>query len=150
MKSKMIRDFRNYFLGDVFVKGFLFVSLPLLSRIMDPQQYGKLSIINTAIMIMYVFVSLNLQNAVTNRYMLKSEGFNNYLKSIFSFLIPFQVFLICISPIIAKYMAVILGISESDFLWVMLICVLLSYIYIYQLSSGIPSKWSLCKNKCFI
>ncbi|WP_065648927.1 oligosaccharide flippase family protein [Pantoea eucrina] len=131
MKSKMIRDFRNYFLGDVFVKGFLFISLPLLSRIMDPQQYGKLSIINTAIMIMYVFVSLNLQNAVTNRYMLKSEGFNNYLKSIFSFLIPFQLFLICISPIIAKYMAVILGISESDFLWVMLICVLLSYIYIY-------------------
>lgn len=82
MKSKTLTNFFNYALGDVFVKGFLFISLPLLSHLLDPIQYGYLSLINTAIMILYVFISLNLQNAITNRFMITSENFNSYLSSI--------------------------------------------------------------------
>lgn len=99
MKFKTIKDFANYALGDLFVKGFLFISLPLLSRVLNPEQYGKLSIINTAIMILYVFISLNLQNAVTNRYMLTQENFGSYLKSILYFLFPFQLILLSLSPL---------------------------------------------------
>ena len=131
MKFKTVKDFANYALGDLFVKGFLFISLPLLSRVLDPEQYGKLSIINTAIMILYVFISLNLQNAVTNRYMLTQDNFGSYLKSILYFLLPFQLILLSLSPFYMKPLSTLLGIEESDFFWVMGICILLSYIYIY-------------------
>ncbi|UQY42859.1 lipopolysaccharide biosynthesis protein [Mixta hanseatica] len=131
MKFKTVKDFANYALGDMFVKGFLFISLPLLSRVLDPEQYGKLSIINTAIMILYVFISLNLQNAVINRYMLTQENFGSYLKSVLYFLFPFQLMLLTLSPFFMKPLSALLGIEESDFFWVMGICILLSYIYIY-------------------
>lgn len=131
-KSKTVKDFLNYALGDLCVKGFLFVSLPLLSRIMDPTQYGKLSLINTAIMILYVFVSLNMQNAVMNRYMKSSENFSNYLGSIVLFLIPFQIIIIIAEPFYRNFLSRILGIEASDLIWVLVICILLSYIYIYS------------------
>ncbi|WP_437612230.1 oligosaccharide flippase family protein [Erwinia sp. V71] len=131
MKYKTIKDFFNYALGDIFVKGFLFISLPLLSRILDPVQYGNLSLINTAIMIVYVFVSLNLQNAVTNRYMISSEGFSNYLFSIICFIIPFQGLLLLTEKLYSGYVSSLLGIKERDFFWVLLICIMLSYVFIY-------------------
>ncbi|MCW6033886.1 lipopolysaccharide biosynthesis protein [Pantoea sp. JK] len=131
MKNKTIRDFANYALGDLFVKGFLFISLPLLSRILDPAEYGKLSIINTAIMILYVFVSLNLQNAITNRYMLTAENFGDYFKSILVFILPFQVALLILSPLYSGFASGLLGIDSKDFLWVLIICIMLSYLYMY-------------------
>ena len=131
MKSKTIKDFINYALGDIFVKGFLFISLPLLSHLLDPIQYGNLSLINTAIMIVYVFISLNLQNAVTNRYMLTSENFSDYLLSILCFLVPFQIVSLLLAPFYKSYASALLGISADDFIWVLIICIMLSYIYIY-------------------
>lgn len=128
---KNIKNFFSYALGDLFVKGILFISLPLLTRIMSPEQYGKLSIINAAVLIFYVFVSLNLQSAVLNRIMSDKCGFNDYLSTCLYFLIPFHIILVCISPYISKYLSPILGIEDQDFQWILIICILLSYIYIY-------------------
>jgi len=131
-ENKTIKDFLNYAVGDLFVKGFLFISLPLLSRILDPVQYGKLSLINTAIMILYVFVSLNMQNAVMNRYMKSNEDFNNYLGSIIVFLIPLQILILIFEPLYREPLSKLLGIDGKDLIWVITICILLSYIYIYS------------------
>lgn len=131
MKSKTLTDFFNYALGDVFVKGFLFISLPLLSRLLDPIQYGYLSLINTATMILYVFISLNLQNSITNRFMITSENFDSYLLSILCFIIPFQIILIILEPLYRAPVSSFLGINEKDFISVLSICIMLSYIYIY-------------------
>ncbi|WP_063654929.1 oligosaccharide flippase family protein [Candidatus Arsenophonus triatominarum] len=131
MKSKTLTNFFNYALGDIFVKGFLFISLPLLSNLLDPIQYGYLSLINTAIMILYVFISLNLQNAITNRFMITSENFNSYLSSILYFIIPFQIILIILEPLYRVSVSSFLGINEKDFIYVLSICVMLTYIYIY-------------------
>ncbi|CNH13117.1 oligosaccharide flippase family protein [Yersinia pekkanenii] len=131
MKSKTLTDFFNYALGDVFVKGFLFISLPLLSRLLDPIQYGYLSLINTATIILYVFISLNLQNAITNRYMITNENFDSYLLSILYFIIPFQTILLILEPLYRIPVSSFLGVNEKDFFSILLICVMLSYIYIY-------------------
>lgn len=131
-ESRTVKDFMNYALGDLFVKGFLFISLPLLSRIMDPTQYGKLSLINTAIMILYVFISLNMQNAVLNRYMKSKEHFDNYLGSIILFLIPFQVIIVLTEPLYRNIISKLLGVDAGDLIWIIAICILLSYIYIYS------------------
>lgn len=130
-KGRTVKDFLNYALGDLFVKGFLFISLPLLSRIMDPTQYGKLSLINTAIMIMYVFVSVNMQNAVMNRYMKTKENFDNYLGSIILFLIPFQAIILIAEPLYRTVLSKVLGVDAEDLIWIIVICIMLSYIYIY-------------------
>lgn len=131
MKTKTIKDFFNYAIGDLFVKGFLFISLPLLSRVMNPIEYGKLSLINSAIMILYVFMSLNMQNAIMNRFMKDEGDFSGYLGSVIIGLLPFQILLMLLSPLYVGYLSPLLGINVSDLYWVLSICFLLSYIYIY-------------------
>jgi len=130
-KNKTFKDFINYFLGDLFVKGFMFISLPLLSRIMTPEDYGRMSLINSAIMILYVFISLNLQNAVINAFMKNDVDFPVYLGTVLLGLTGAQFILVVISIYFATPISELLSISTDDFYWVVAICVLLSYIYIY-------------------
>nr|AXY99431.1 wzx [Proteus vulgaris] len=131
MKNNILRNFVNYFIGDLFVKGFLFISLPLLSRVMAPAEYGKLSLVNTSIMILYVFISLNLQNAVLNRYMTTRENFSVYLSTLIISIFPFQILLILIFPYYSSSISLLLQISESDLWWVIIICIQITYIYMY-------------------
>ncbi|MGM8382778.1 oligosaccharide flippase family protein [Enterobacter hormaechei] len=128
---KNIKNFFSYALGDFFVKGMLFISLPLLTRIMSPEEYGKLSILNTAILILYVFTSLNLQSAVLNRYMKNKNNFETYLGSCLIFLVPFHIILLVTARFYENLVSNLLGFSSSDFISVLFICMLLSYIFIY-------------------
>lgn len=130
-KNKTFKDFINYFLGDLFVKGFMFLSLPLLSRIMSPEDYGRMSLINSAVMILYVFISLNLQNAVINSFMKNDVDFPVYLGTVLIGLTAAQVLLVVVSIYFAVPIGNLLSISTTDVYWVIGICVLLSYIYIY-------------------
>lgn len=130
-KNNTLRNFFNYFIGDLFVKGFLFISLPLLSNILSPAEYGKLSLINSAIMILYVFISFNLQNAVINQYMKQKNDFDIYLGSIIIFLLPAQTVFLSLYPFYGSILSALLQISEDDLFWVIIICIQLSYIYIY-------------------
>ena len=131
MKNKTISDFLNYLASDLFVKGFLFISLPLLSRVMSPEEYGKLSLINAAVMILFVFLSLNLQNAVSNRFMRDSNDFGSYLFSNMVFIIPIQALLLLISPFYLPYLSGLFSLPEKDVFFVLLICSLLSIFYTY-------------------
>lgn len=98
---------------------------------MSPEQYGKLSILNTAILILYVFSSLNLQSAILNKVMKGREGFSVYLSSCVLFLIPFQLGLVIFEPLYSEYVSRLLGFSQSDFMNVLIICIMLSHIYMY-------------------
>lgn len=131
MKNNILKNFVNYFIGDLFVKGFLFISLPLLSRVMTPSEYGKLSLVNTSIMILYVFISLNLQNAVLNRYMTTKENFSIYLSTLIFSIFPFQIILVLAFPYYSSHISSLLQISESDLWWVIIICIQITYIYMY-------------------
>lgn len=131
MKNKTINDFINYFFSDLFVKGFLFISLPLLSRLMEPSEYGKLSLINSAISIIFVFLSFNIQNAISNRYMSNKENFGSYLYSNLSVLIPLQLFVILASPLYLGYLEYWFGLQDRDIFYVLIICSMLTIFNIY-------------------
>ncbi|MGK0254835.1 MAG: O-antigen/teichoic acid export membrane protein [Mariniflexile sp.] len=131
MKNKTIKDFTNYFFSDMFVKGFLFISLPLLSRVMAPSEYGKLSLINAAISILFVFLSFNIQNAITNRYMRNKDNFGSYLFSNLSVLIPLQFVVILLSPLYLSYLSYWFGLPERDIFYVLIICSMLTIFNVY-------------------
>lgn len=130
-KNKTFKDFINYFIGDLSVKGFMFLSLPLLSRIMGPEDYGRMSLINAAVMILYVFISMNLQNAILNSFMKQDVDFPRYLGTVVIGLTAVQFFIVIVFLIFSNPISQLLSISEQDLRWVMGICILLSYIYIY-------------------
>ncbi|UTV26971.1 lipopolysaccharide biosynthesis protein [Photobacterium atrarenae] len=132
-KNKVVSDFINYFFSDLFVKGFLFISLPLLSNIMPPSEYGKLSLVNSAIMILFVFMGLNLQNAISNKFMKDSSHFGEYLFSNLCIIVPIQAVILVTSPFYADFLGNLFGLSSIDIQWVLFISVLLTIFYIYTI-----------------
>ncbi|MEZ9012511.1 hypothetical protein BCT55_06815 [Vibrio splendidus] len=131
MSNKTVKHFINYFFSDLFVKGFLFISLPLLSRVMAPSEYGKLSLISSAISILFVFLSFNIQNAISNRYMRTQKNFGSYLFSNLSLLIPLQFLMIIFSPFYLGYLSKWFGLSEQDIFYVLIICSMLTLFNLY-------------------
>lgn len=131
MQPKMLTNFFNYIIGDIIIKVFLFLLLLLLSHILDPTQYGYFSLINTTIVILYIFISLNMHNAITNRFMITSENFNSYLSSILHFIIPFHIILIILEPLYKALISKFFNIDEKYFIYILLICIMLTYIYMY-------------------
>ncbi|HIF9371802.1 TPA: oligosaccharide flippase family protein [Photobacterium damselae] len=129
--NKSLKDFFNYFFSDLMIKGFLFVSLPLLSRLLSPEDYGRLSLINSTIMILFVFVSFNIQNAISNRVMKSKDDIGEYIYSNLVFIIPIQILIILSSFFYADYICKLFSISSTEFQWVLVISSLLSTVYIY-------------------
>ncbi|WP_395496493.1 lipopolysaccharide biosynthesis protein [Arsenophonus endosymbiont of Lipoptena cervi] len=131
MQSRTLKNFLNYAIGDILIKGFLFISIPIFSYLFDPIQYGYYSLINNSIIILYVFISLNLQNAVINRCMITKKNLYSYLSTIIYFIIPFQIILILFEPFYSAFISYYLGINQKDFIFILIICIMLTYIYIY-------------------
>lgn len=98
---------------------------------MVPSEYGKLSLINSAISILFVFLSFNSQNAFSNRFMRDHSDFGSYLFSNLLFLIPFQITVLVLSPFFLEYLSPWFGITANDLFWILVICSLLSLFYIY-------------------
>ncbi|HHH2060537.1 TPA: hypothetical protein ACPZAW_004245, partial [Yersinia enterocolitica] len=49
MKDRGVFDLAYYMLGDLFIKGIMFLTLPILTIFLSPAEYGKLSILATMI-----------------------------------------------------------------------------------------------------
>ncbi|EOI7431630.1 oligosaccharide flippase family protein, partial [Yersinia enterocolitica] len=71
MKDRGVFDLAYYMLGDLFIKGIMFLTLPILTIFLSPAEYGKLSILATMITIFAVIFSANIENSVNNYYMRK-------------------------------------------------------------------------------
>ncbi|MEZ9543700.1 oligosaccharide flippase family protein [Vibrio sp. 10N.286.48.C11] len=129
--NRVAKDFINYFISDLFVKGFLFISLPLLSWVLSPEDYGILSLITSAISILFVFFSFNIQNAVYNKYLHSSDDFGSYLFSNLLTLFPIQILTIGLFPFYHSFLSKWFGLNEFDLFLVVVVCFLMTYFNIY-------------------
>ncbi|MBU9823611.1 oligosaccharide flippase family protein [Rahnella perminowiae] len=62
--NKIFSDSVIYVGGELFVKIFPFLLLPVLSRALGPEQYGQISLFNTYVSIFFVFIGLNSSAAI--------------------------------------------------------------------------------------
>ncbi|EGR3134259.1 lipopolysaccharide biosynthesis protein [Vibrio parahaemolyticus] len=153
LKNKTIKDFVNYLSADFFVKGFMFLSLPLLSRLMSPEEYGRMSLFVSATSILFVFFSLNVQNAISNRLMRTRDDFSSYLFSCLATVIPIQFIISIFIFMQARTMSTYFGLTILEFRFVVLVCWLLFFFNLYSLylqairDSGAFSKLSI-STKC--
>ncbi|MGF1691950.1 lipopolysaccharide biosynthesis protein [Photobacterium kagoshimensis] len=142
IKNKALSDFINYFFSEMLVRGFLFVSLPLLTIILTPEDYGKLSLIQSAITIMYVFLGLNLQNSVFNTYMKSPVGFGSFLFSNLVAISVFQLIALLLAPLYIDSLGEVFGLTSYDMVLVIVISCMLTYLYSYTiyLQASVQSK----------
>lgn len=71
-KSNLFKSFIEYFYGNFVVLLLGFISLPLITRVLDTDEYGRTSIFTSVVSIIYIFAILGLDQAYI-RYFYKKE-----------------------------------------------------------------------------
>ncbi|NLG03687.1 MAG: oligosaccharide flippase family protein [Clostridia bacterium] len=71
-KNNLFKSFIEYFYGNFVVLLLGFISLPLVTRVLDTEEYGRTSIFTSVVSIIYIFAILGLDQAYI-RYFYKKE-----------------------------------------------------------------------------
>ena len=66
VERKMVRNFFIYSGGAAFLHGMSFFLLPIYTRILAPEEYGKLALLNVFIAISSVIISFGLAIIILN------------------------------------------------------------------------------------
>lgn len=83
MKNNFIQSSLIYFLGTVLLRGISFLTLPIYTRIMLPEEYGLYSLFTASLSIVTIFVGFQIQGSVNLTYNTKSEEeFDTYVANI--------------------------------------------------------------------
>lgn len=94
-QSKILQASFIYTIGNIFVKGINFISIPIFTRMMTVEDYGLMNNFVSLVSIVTVIVGLSLNGAVANAKFDYDEKFDEFLSSVlFLSTISFLIFLI--------------------------------------------------------
>jgi len=71
--------FRNYFIGDILKKGIAFLSIPIFTRILSPDEYGIYNIFNSYVSIIFIISTLNTTSSISRYAFEKKSDFNDFV-----------------------------------------------------------------------
>jgi O-antigen/teichoic acid export membrane protein len=87
---EFIKHSKNYITASFFTKALGFISVPIYTRLLSPEEYGVLSIFTAIISITFVFFSLNFSGSLVRFYHEKNNKFEEFVSSVILFLIIFN------------------------------------------------------------
>ena len=115
MSNKFVKSSIIYFLGNIFLKGINFFTLPIFTRLMLPSDYGMYSLYSASLGILMILVGLQIQGTVSLAYTNRTqEQFDSYVSNITLF--PFiGVFLSIILVILVPFSSDILSVPSKAY-----------------------------------
>lgn len=128
---KIIKHSMNFILAEFLNKGLIFLSLPFITRLVTPEQYGTISIFITAVSILSVFFCLNVSTSVGRRFLECKDEKDIYLGSVLIFSVIFNAILFFVFLIFRYEVASILNIEIKITFYLLLSSFFLSYYQIF-------------------
>ncbi|HAJ34026.1 MAG TPA: hypothetical protein DCK79_11885 [Candidatus Atribacteria bacterium] len=132
---------KNYLSAGIFTRALSFISIPIFTRLLLPNEYGILAIFSTITSIFVILLGFNIRGAVARYYYEKSNDFAEFLGSNLLFILFFNFFVISLIYLFKDSMANFFVILPYLFLIAILISALtipcnmyLSYLQISKQS----------------
>ena len=91
---EFVRHGKNYLAGNFMVQGLAFVSIPILTRMLNPDDYGMIAVFVSMVSIFLVLLSLNFQSSIGRKYYEKDESFGEFVFTNVRFISVFSLFLV--------------------------------------------------------
>jgi O-antigen/teichoic acid export membrane protein len=136
-----LKHAKNYFSADIATKAIGFISIPIFTRLLTPEDYGIVSVYNAYIGIMVVILSLNSFSAV-NRYCYeKKEDFNEFLGTSFIFIGLIFSILTFIFLLFYDKLSLLINLPKSLLIYLILMS-LFNIVYSIYLQILYPQKKS--------
>lgn len=79
----IFRSFFIFFIGAILIKGISFLTTPIFTRILTPDEYGIITIFNTWVSFFAVFIGFQVSGSIASARIHRTSGnLNSYMKSI--------------------------------------------------------------------
>lgn len=91
---EFISHSKNYLSAEIFTKALAFISVPIFTRLLLPNEYGILAIFSSITSIFAILLGFNIRGAVARYYYEKSNDFAEFLGSNLLFILFFNFFAI--------------------------------------------------------
>ena len=106
---------KNYLIAEFFNKGIVFLTIPIFTYLLSPEDYGVISIYAAIISIFIVFMGLNFHTSVARRYHEDTNDFDAFFGSNITFLTLLNIILILVFFLLKEYLATFFAIDSHIF-----------------------------------
>jgi O-antigen/teichoic acid export membrane protein len=76
---EVLQHSKNYFLGDMLGQGILFLSIPILTRLLTPAEYGTFQVFRSYVAIFLTLFTLNFHGSVLRYFFENKEDFKDFV-----------------------------------------------------------------------
>src|SRR6056297_3173498 len=83
----------NYLVGDVISRGIVFLTIPIYTRILAPDELGVVAVFQSLVYMFSIVYSCGVPGAITRYYYEEKKDFNSFLGNNVLFAIVFSVIL---------------------------------------------------------
>ena len=91
---EFISHSKNYLSAEIFISALAFISIPIFTRLLSPNEYGILAIFSSITSIFAILLGFNIRGAVARYYYEKSHDFAEFLGNNLLFILLFNFFAI--------------------------------------------------------
>jgi O-antigen/teichoic acid export membrane protein len=149
---EFISHAKNYMSATFFTKALGFISVPVFTRLLTPDEYGILAIFASIISISTILFGLNFHGSVARYYHEEDKNFGEFISSNILFLFLFNIFLLFIINQFKIEISVLIGIEVNVFVIAVIVSIFnipvkmfLSYLQTSKQSKKY-SVLSICKS----
>ncbi len=107
--SKALKAGLGYTIGNVFIKGITFISIPIFARLLSVGDYGIVNTCNAYVAILSIFIGFALHSSIKNAKIDYANEINQYVSSLILLILFNSIFFLLIailfSSSIARYLS---------------------------------------------
>lgn len=122
---------KTYVSSDIFSRGLIFITIPIFTRLLLPNEYGILAIFTAFIYIFSIILSLGSRITITRYYYDKTNNFSDFLGSSILFLIGFNIIVFFIIFIFRESVSSFLNIDTKLILFALFISTFNAFFQAY-------------------
>jgi len=90
---ELLKHGKNYISADLFTKGLAFLSIPIFTRLLVPEDYGIVAIFTSFVTIFTIIYGLGIRGAIGRYYYEQTDDFDKYYGSNLIFILVWGLFL---------------------------------------------------------
>ncbi|RAK12629.1 O-antigen/teichoic acid export membrane protein [Halanaerobium saccharolyticum] len=120
---EFISHAKNYMTATFFTKALAFISVPIFTRLLTPDEYGILAIFTSIISISTILMGLNFHGSVARYYHEEEKNFGEFISSNILFLFLFNVFSFSLINLLKNEISSLINIDVDVFIIAILVAI---------------------------
>lgn len=121
---------KNYLFAEIFNKGLAFLTIPIFTRLLSPEEYGVLAIFTSILAIFTIIMGLNFHASIAVKYYDRDKDFPEFLGTNLFFLFANNIILIFVCFIFNSSLASIFSVNSDIFIIAVIVSTFVFFIQV--------------------